>query len=190
MPRTSPYSIALAEAERDRTRSPRASIYVIVFGSCAGPDRAVRGRGSGQRRDRGAPGHATAGGLQMAQTLLRRASGRLDRSASGRTAPEFSPDVVVAIKALACELPAKTDKPAAGSLAVPRPGPRRRRVRHRRLDLGHHDLALAERGCDQALAASVLDLPPRPRLRCQGGPCPRPLRPPLRRHAAAAATSS
>ena len=68
---------------------------------------------------------------------------------------------------------------AAGSLAVPRPGPRRRRVRHRRLDLGHHDLALAEFGCDQALATPVLDLPPRPRLRRQGGPCPRPLRPPL-----------
>ena len=50
---------------------------------------------------------------------------------------------------------------------MPRLGPRRRRVRHRRLDLGHHDLALAEFGCDQAVAASVLDLPPRPRLRCQ-----------------------
>ena len=33
-----------------------------------------------------------------------------------------------------------------------RPGPRRRRVRHHRRDLGHHHLALAEFGCDQALA--------------------------------------
>jgi hypothetical protein len=49
----------------------------------------------------------------VAQTLLRRASGRPDRSASGRTAPSFSPDPVVAIKALACELPAKTDTPLA-----------------------------------------------------------------------------
>ena len=53
---------------------------------------------------------------------------------------------------------------------MPGSGPRRRRARHRRLDLGHHDLALAERRCDQALAAPLLDLPPRPRLRAQGGP--------------------
>ena len=83
----------------------------------------------------------------------------------------------------------REDGHAAGASAVPRPGPRRRRVRHRRLDLGHHHLALAEFRCDQAVAASVLDLPPRPRLRCQGGPCPRPLRPPLRRHAATAGCS-
>jgi len=53
---------------------------------------------------------------------------------------------------------------------VPRPGPRRRRVRHRRRHLGHHHLALAEFGRDQALATPVLDLPPRPRLRTQGRP--------------------
>ena len=34
---------------------------------------------------------------------------------------------------------------------MPRPGPRRRRARHRRLDLGNHHLALAQRRCDQAL---------------------------------------
>ena len=72
---------------------PRASIYVIVFRSCAGPDRALRGRRPGQRRDRRTPRHAAASRLQMAQTLLRPAAGRTDRSASGRTAPEFSPEL-------------------------------------------------------------------------------------------------
>jgi hypothetical protein len=69
---------------------------------------------------------------------------------------------------------------------VPRPGPRRRRVRHRRRNLGHHHLALAEFGRDQALPTPVLDLPPRRRLRAQGGPGARPLRSPIRRQAAAA----
>src|SRR6478752_3858765 len=86
-----PVQHRLSRSRADRTRSPRASIYVIVFGSCAGPDRALRGRRPGQRRDRCTPRHAAASRLQMAQTLLRPASGRTDRSASGRTAPEFSP---------------------------------------------------------------------------------------------------
>jgi DDE superfamily endonuclease len=48
---------------------------------------------------------------------------------------------------------------------MPGPRPSRRRVRHRRLDLGYHDLALAELGCDQAVAAPLLDLSSRPPLR-------------------------
>ena len=71
-----------------------------------------------------------------------RLPGLADLPRAGRP-PSFPPDVVVAVKALACELPATAGQ-AAGPLAVPGPGPRRRRARHRRLDLGHHHLALAQ----------------------------------------------
>ena len=185
MPRTSPYSITLADAERAELEA-RARRYTSPYSDVVRA-RIVLYAAEGLGNDE------IAARLDTPRQVVskwrkrfydERLAGLTDLPRGGRP-PSFPPDVVVAIKALACELPAKTDT-AAGSLAVPRPGPRRRRVRHRRLDLGHHDLALAECGCDQALAASVLDLPPRPRLRCQGGPCARPLRPPLRRHAAAA----
>src|SRR6478609_322506 len=94
-----------------RVGSPYTQIYVTVFGSGARQDRALRRRRAGQRRDRRPPRHSPPSGIQVAQTLLRRAPGRPDRSASGRTAPEFSPDVMVAIKALACEFPATADPP-------------------------------------------------------------------------------
>ena len=113
MPRERPLQHHSSSMPQPRTRSPRTHRCPTVFRCGAGPDRAVRRRGSGQRRDRGEAGHAAAGGVQVAQTPRPRASGRPDRSASGRTAPTFSPDVVVAIKALACELPAKTDTPLA-----------------------------------------------------------------------------
>ena len=182
MPRTSPFSITLADAERAELEA--RGIYVTVFRCRAGPDRAVRRRGSGRRRVRRTPGHATASRLQVAQTLLRRASGRPDRSASGRTAPEFFP---LTSWSRSRRWPAncrrrRTRRWLVGS-APTWPAPPSSPAS--RLDLGHHDLALAEFGCDQALAAPVLDLPPRPRLRCQGGPCPRPLHPPHRRHPAA-----
>ena len=91
MPRTSPYSIDLAEAERTELEA-RARRYTSSYSEV------VRARivlyaaeGLEQRRDRRTPRHAAASRLQMAQTLLRPASGRIDRSASGRTAPEFFP---------------------------------------------------------------------------------------------------
>jgi hypothetical protein len=107
-----------------------------------------------------------------------RLAGLTDLPRGGRP-PSFSPDVVVAIKALACELPVKTDAPP---------------VRWQCPDLARAAVESGivaaisgttiwrrlEFGCDQAVAASVRDLPPRPRLRCPGGRCPRPLRPPLR----------
>ena len=53
-----------------------------------------------------------------------------------------------------------------------------------RLDLGLHGAPLADRGRDQTLAAPVLDLPPRPRLRGQSRPGAGPLRPQLGRRTA------
>src|SRR6202171_6051248 len=173
MPRTSPYSITLAEAERADLEA-RARRYTSPYSDVVRA-RIVLYAADGLANDEIAArlDTPTAGGVQVAQTLPRRASGRPDRSASGSTAPEFFP---LTSWSLSRRWPAN----------CPRSRTRRRRVRHRRLDLGHHHLALAEFGCDQALAASVLDLPPRPRLRCQGGPGARPLRPPLRRHRTAA----
>src|ERR1700694_384631 len=153
MPRTSPYSITLAEAERAELEA-RARRYTSPYSD-----------------------------VVRARIVLYAADGLANDEIAARL---DTPPQVVATggKRFHDVRPAGDDGHAAGSLAVSRPGPRRRRVRHRRLDLGHHHLALAEFGCDQALAASVLDLPPRPRLRCQGGPGARPLRPLLRRHRA------
>ena len=161
MPRTSPYSITLADAGRAELEA-RARRYTSPYSDV------VRARivlyaaeGLGNDEIAARLDNTTAGGVQVAQTLLRRASGRLDRIAAGRTAPEFFPLTSWRRHQGAGLRTAGEDRHAAGSLAVPRPGPRRRRVRHRRLDLGHHDLALAEFGGNKAVAASVLDLRPR-----------------------------
>src|SRR6476620_5861217 len=94
--------------------------------------------------------------------------------------PVFPPDVVVAVKALACELPTTAGAPLA-RWHCPDLARAARRARHRRGNLGHHHLALAVRGRDQTLAAPILDLPPRPRLRHQGRTRARPVRTPLQR---------
>src|ERR1700681_2894629 len=160
MPRTSPYSITLAEAERAELEA-RARRYTSPYSDV------VRARTV----------------LYAADGLANEIAARLDtpRQVVSKWRKRFHDERLAGHQGAGLRT-AGEDGHAAGSLAVSRPGPRRRRVRHRRLDLGHHHLALAEFGCDQALAASVLDLPPRPRLRCQGGPGARPLRPPLRRH--------
>ncbi len=49
----------------------------------------------------------------MAQTLPRTTLGRVDRFTPGRATPEFPPDVLVAVKALACEVPTKAGVPLA-----------------------------------------------------------------------------
>ena len=87
---------------------------------------------------------------------------------------KFPARVVAEVKALACELPA-AQREAAGPLDLPRAGPRGGRRRDRRRGLGVHGAPLARRRRDQALAAPVVDLPPRPVLRPQGRPRPRPV---------------
>ena len=68
---------------------------------------------------------------------------------------------------------------AAVAVVEHRAGRRGGRPRDRRLDHRLDRAPLARRRRDQALAAPVLDLPPRPRLRDQGRPRARPVRPHL-----------
>ena len=70
---------------------------------------------------------------------------------------------------------ARRQRDAAGPLDLPRAGPPGGRQRHRSRALGVHRAPLARRRRDQALAAPVVDLPPRPVLRRQGRPRPGPL---------------
>ena len=108
-----------------------------------------------------------------------RLPGLSDRRRSGRP-PSFTPVQVAEVKQLACTLPAETGVALSRwSSAELAEETIRRGVRY--LDLGLYDPPLADQGCDQALATPVLDLPPRPRLRDQSRPRPRPLRPQLER---------
>ena len=111
-----------------------------------------------------------------------RLAGLSDRRRSGRPV-SFTPVQVAEVKQLACTLPAETGV-AVVALVEQRPGRRGRPPRRGDLDLGVHDPPLAQRGRDQTLAAPVLDLPPRPRLRGQGRPRAGPLRPLLGRRTA------
>jgi len=91
MPRTSPYSITLAEAERAeleararRYTSPYSEVVrakIVLYAADGLGSDEIAARLDTPRQDR----------LQVAQTFLRTAPGRPDRSASGRTAPEFFP---------------------------------------------------------------------------------------------------
>lgn len=70
---------------------------------------------------------------------------------------------------------------AAGAVVVPGAGPPRRQRRGVRVDLADNGASLAVRGRDQTLAVPVVDLHHRPRLRGQGIPGARPVRPNLGR---------
>jgi transposase len=101
-----------------------------------------------------------------------------DRPRSGRRRG-FTPVQVAEVKALACTLPAETGAPLSrwsstelANEVIDQPGDRRD-------DLGGHRAPLAGLRRDQALAAPVLDLPPRPRLCHQGRPGARPVCPRL-----------
>ena len=95
----------------------------------------------------------------------------LEEQPRGGRPPAFPPSVVVEVKALACELPARRGRPAgalvAGRVAAGSVGPRARGADQRR-----HAVALAQPGRAPALAPSQLDLPARSRVRRQGGPDP------------------
>ena len=111
------------------------------------------------------------------------ASGSSSKDCPGsRSSPEeagpqsFPPEVVVAVKALACELPAL----GGAVVAVARAdiGTEVASTRDRRRDLRDHDLALAVRPTPSGRGVSLVDLPPRPGLRAQGRPRARPVRRP------------
>ena len=69
----------------------------------------------------------------------------------------------------------------AGEVELPRVGPRSHRPRPGRVGIRVHGAPLAGQGRHQALAASDVDLSPRPELRHQSRPGPRPLPAAVRR---------
>ena len=113
MPRTSPYSITLADAERAELEA-RARRYTSPYSDV------VRARIVLYAAD-GLGNDEIAARLDTPRQVVskwrkrfydERLAGLTDLPRGGRP-PSFSPDVVVAVKALACELPAKTDTPLA-----------------------------------------------------------------------------
>ena len=114
MPRISPYSTTLTEAERTELEA-RARRYTSPYSDV------VRARIVLYAAD-GLGNDEIAARLDTPRQVVskwrkrfydERLAGLTDLPRGGRP-PSFSPDVVVAIKALACELPAKTDTPVAG----------------------------------------------------------------------------
>ena len=113
MPRTSPYSITLADAERAELEA-RARRYTSPYSDVVRA-RIVLYAAEGLGNDE------IAARLDTPRQVVskwrkrfydERLVGLTDLPRGGRP-PSFPPDVVVAIKALACELPAKTDTPLA-----------------------------------------------------------------------------
>src|SRR6202165_6050843 len=111
MPRTSPYSIALAEAERTELEA-RARRYTSSYSEVVRA-RIVLYAAEGLGNDE------IAARLDTPRQVVskwrkrffdQRLAGLTDLPRGGRP-PSFPPDVVVAIKALACEFPAKANKP-------------------------------------------------------------------------------
>ena len=113
MPRTSPYRVQLTEAEREalaararRYTSPyrdviRAKIVLLAAQGLANDVIAV------------ATGHAAPDRQQVAQAVLHRTPPGAGGAAPRRAPARFSPSVVVEVKALACELPARRGLPLA-----------------------------------------------------------------------------
>ena len=102
-----------------------------------------------------------------------------DARRSGRR-PTFTAVQVAQVKAMACTPPDGRGV-AAGAVVVPGAGPPRHRRRRLRVDLIGHGASVAVRGRAQTLAAPIVDLHHRPRLRRQGPPRARPLRPHVER---------
>ena len=111
MPRASPYSITLAEAERAELEA-RARRYTSPYSEVMRA-KIVLYAADGLGNDE------IAARLDTPRQVVskwrkrfydERLAGLTDLPRGGRP-PSFSPDVVVAVKALACELPAKADKP-------------------------------------------------------------------------------
>ena len=91
MPRTSPYSLTLTDAECTELEA-RARRYTSSYSEVVRAKIVLyAAEGLGNDEIATPPGHSPPSGIQVAKTLLRRAPGWPDRSASGRTAPEFFP---------------------------------------------------------------------------------------------------
>ena len=177
MPRKSPFDITLSRQERETLES-RARKYTLpyfevlrakmILLAAEGWSNDEIGSRSLRRPRRGEP---------VAQALLPGAPAAVWRSDRARGDPRFfPPELVVQIKALACELPATLGLPLSrlSTADIVREAQRSGIVAtHQRQD----GLALAARGRDSPLAAPLLDLPARSALRRQGRAHPRPVRP-------------
>ena len=106
MLQTEPFRDPADRARASGTGGSLQGIYVSVSRCHAGEDCASGKPGASQRPDRRSGRHAAPDCQQMALSLLGRAAARPARATPGwATSPLFPPDAVVAIKALACELP-------------------------------------------------------------------------------------
>ena len=181
IPRTSPYSLTLTDAERTQLEA-RARRYTSPYSEVIRAKivlYAAEGLGNDEIAARlDTPRQVVS--KWRKRFFDERLAGLTDLP-RGERPPSFPPDVMVAIKALACEFPATADPPQP--LARWQcPDLARAAVESGIVAAisGHHHLALAEFGRDQALATPVLDLPPRPRTDGSESP-PGPLRSQLHR---------
>ena len=178
MPRKSPYTLKSDRSRAARTGSASPRIYVAVSRRRPGQDRADGRRGARQRRDRRPPRHPPGDRLEVAQTLLRTRPARPRRAPPRRPTPGLFP-----LRSSSPSRPSPASCPPASASPSPActfpTSPPRSHPWHRGRDLGDHHLAVAVRRRHPPLAPPLLDLPPRPRLRDQGRPGPRPLRPDL-----------
>src|SRR4029079_6735926 len=151
MPRTSPYSITLADAERAELEA-RARRYTSPYSDVVRAKivlYAAEGLGNDEIAARlDTPRQVVS--KWRKRFYDERLAGLTDLPRGGRP-PRLPPwrrgrDQGAGLRT------AGEDGHAAGSLAVPRPGPRRRRARHRRLHPRHHHTAPARGGCHKTVA--------------------------------------
>jgi hypothetical protein len=167
MPRKSPYVIDLTKVERAELEA-RSKDYTSAHRNVVRAKIVLlAGRGLGNDR--------IAARLDMPRQIvskwcrrfyLQRLAGLEEQPRSAAAGPLFPPSVVVAIKALACELPCRRGLPLSRWV--------RRRIerggsgeRHRCTRQRRHPVALAQPGCVATLAPSQLDLPARSAVRSQ-----------------------
>ena len=111
---TEPFCDPTHQAGASRTGGSPQGIYITVPRRGTGEDRAPGERGTWQRSHSGPARHATSDRQQVAPAVLYRSAARSERPTARRaTSALFPPNVVVAIKALACELPSRHGLPLA-----------------------------------------------------------------------------
>jgi len=144
------------------------------------PDRAGRRRRAHEQRDRGRAGDQCRDGPQVAQTVPRRGNGWADRPAPVGAAAGVHRDAGRSGQGAGLH-PARAGRAPVVAVVGHRAGQRGRRPRHGGHDQPGHRGPLAGRRRDQTMAAPVLDLASRPRLRSLGRPGVGPVRAPLGR---------
>lgn len=96
---------------RSRVAQACGQVYIAVFSGPPWRNDSSCCRRHAQRRDRRLFGHPPRSGLPLAQALFCRSSQRAGKTCSSGSPPDFPPNLVVKVKALACELPAQRCRP-------------------------------------------------------------------------------